>query len=159
MGCNCAGVASKTGALRDWRSPKCPKHFAARVSATTVPCRSSFSWRFFLSGLAWLSAASPSHEGTRASTDPFKTTDDYIRGCDSAKPPAACAEDYAAARRKLMVKAMVGEAIKTCAPSDRIPVRSLVAWLKEHPQPANQKYLDGLQAAMVGLSNSSYKCK
>jgi hypothetical protein len=106
------------------------------------------------------------------STDPFKTTDDYVRGCDSAKPPAACAEDYAAARRNLMVKAMVGEAVKTCAPSDRIPVgtaksyaaeveevRSLVAWLKEHPQPANQKYLDGLQAAMVGLSNSSYKCK
>jgi hypothetical protein len=28
----------------------------------------------------------------------------------------------------------------------------LVAWLKEHPQPANQKYLDGLQAAMLGLS-------
>jgi hypothetical protein len=106
------------------------------------------------------------------STNPFKTTDDYIRGCDIAKPIAACLEDYAAARRNLMVKAMVGEAIKTCAPSDRIPVgtaksyaaeaeevRSLVAWLKEHPQPANQKYLAGLQAAMLGLSNSSYKCK
>ena len=106
------------------------------------------------------------------STDPFKTTDDYIRGCDIAKPIAACMEDYAVARRNLLVKAMVGEAIKTCAPSDRIPVgteksyvaeveevRSLMVWLKKHPQPPNQKYLDGLQAAMVGLSNSSYKCK
>jgi hypothetical protein len=100
-----------------------------------------------------------------ATPDPFATTNDYVRICNTAKLKDICYQGY----ERALVMFMVGKNIPNiCLPSqsgsastdsayvaaENIEIGRLVKWLKEHEQPSAE-YRKALGDAIVAV----YRCK
>jgi len=100
------------------------------------------------------------------SADLFKTTQDYVHRCSTAKPDDDC---YGGYERALMIFVLGKNSAKLCVPSqdgtanddatyhaaETVELSHLTAWLRKHPQPARQEYRRGLGNALVAI----YGCK
>jgi hypothetical protein len=102
-------------------------------------------------------SASPAPQGT------FSTTAAYVRDCDTATISDACRQAFVNERFDRIGKVppdlcMPSDAIGATNPSKAVldqayvkDLREMLAWLKAHPQPPEQKWTDGLDAAMYAL--------
>jgi hypothetical protein len=119
------------------------------------------SYKIAISVALFIAASAPA-----APTDPFKTTDDYVRGCSTAKLSDDCYQGY---EHALLPFVLGKNTARICVPSqdgtangdsayataENLEITHLVAWLGAHPQPVNQDYVLGLGAAIAAI----YGCK